>query len=58
MSDFHEALREQLEPTLVCPHCQTMNSPILRDITVDVNGLAYCGICGHGGPYQIFTPQP
>ena len=56
MSDYAAAVRELLEPGLVC-RCGAKNSPTLRAIRVDVNGVACCGNCGRGGSLELFQPK-
>lgn len=55
MSEYADAVRAMLEPDLFCK-CGAVNSPTLRTIRVDVNGVACCANCGRGGPYLIFQP--
>lgn len=55
-SDYADAVREMLEPELVC-RCGAMNSPTVRTIHVDVNGVACCGNCGRGGSVETFQPK-
>lgn len=54
MSHYSEAVSHLLEKDLVCPHCGAANDPTLTFVKVDVNGIAYCRTCGHGGDYRIF----
>lgn len=56
VSEYTAAERELLEQHLVC-RCGAMNSPTLRQIGVDVNGIACCLNCGHGGPVILFQPK-
>lgn len=57
VSFYSDELREMLEPTLACPSCRAMNSPTLRQIRVDVNGVTCCKNCGCGGAVELFQPR-
>jgi hypothetical protein len=55
VSEYSAVVCELLERELFC-RCGAMNSPKVRRIRVDVNGVACCSNCGRGGDVAQFQP--
>ena len=58
VSAFKDAIRQQVEPHLVCPKCGAANRPGVSSIAIDiVPWTAYCSVCATSGPVVDFQPK-
>jgi hypothetical protein len=55
---IREALRKLLTTSLRCPKCPAANRPGATYIEIDDTGSrAFCSVCSHAGPLDIFQPK-